>query len=169
MSSVFRHSGQVAQSFAQRAGAKMHFESKELGARGYEASTSTSNPLSEHTTSNTPMSNDDILLDVYFDLAETRKVAETSSDKFLLYLMDMAIFHVIETLNASPHMAPSAAPYTESLPAGPTGQPVDQSQKAPPERGAANGSRVLIGDSQSPSSAGPLRRRRPCDRHARRS
>jgi len=97
----------------------MHLESKELGARRYEASTS--NPLSEHTTPRTQMSEDDIFLDVYFELAETRKIAEKTSDRFLLYLIDMAILHVIETLNASPHLALSAAPETESLPAGPTG------------------------------------------------
>ena len=57
-----------------------------------------------------PPSTADIFLNVYFDLAETRKIAENASDKFLLYLIDMAIFHVSETLSATQHPAVSAPP-----------------------------------------------------------
>ncbi len=88
-------------------GAKMNFQSKEQGT-GSERPTSS--PLFEHSTPKTPYANADILLEVYFDLAETRKIAENASDNFLLYLIDMAIFHVSETLSNTQHPALRSKP-----------------------------------------------------------
>jgi len=43
----------------------------------------------------------DALLEAHYDLVEARKGAKAASDELLLYFIDMAIFHISETLSAT--------------------------------------------------------------------
>ena len=77
----------------------MQFEMVEPAGIGSE--TATAIVSSKSARPKASISKADILLDVHYYLVEARKGAEAASDKLLLYFIDMAIFHLSETLSAT--------------------------------------------------------------------